>query len=89
MVLCSLKRLLGSSAGDDYLFKGILLGLVTVLVGVCPLFYAANRNLWMFLFQACKEHSSVLGGIVVPLLRESMSPGVCCEAPIILPFSVD
>ncbi|KIM90936.1 hypothetical protein PILCRDRAFT_1173 [Piloderma croceum F 1598] len=46
-----------SSAGDDYLFKGILLSLITVLVG------------------ACREHSSMLGSIVVPLLHESMSPG--------------
>jgi hypothetical protein len=53
-----LKEALGSSAGDDWLFKGSLLVTVTKVI------------------EAIREQSSTLGGIVVPLVRESFSPNV-------------
>ncbi|KAF8351332.1 armadillo-type protein [Amanita rubescens] len=51
-------RHLGTSAGEDWLFKGSLLVTITRLI------------------EAVKAESTPLGGTVVPLVRESVSPGV-------------
>ncbi len=46
----------GTSAGDDWLFKGSLLVTVTKLI------------------EAIKEQSETLGNVIVPLVRESLTP---------------
>ena len=66
----------GVAAESDLLFKASLLVTVTKLVEVSSELKSLDIFLCYPLFQAVKEHSSSLGGLVVPLICESLSPGV-------------
>ncbi|KAG8903449.1 hypothetical protein FRB99_003271 [Tulasnella sp. 403] len=66
---------LWSEAGNDFMIKQQLLGLVKEVIDVRVMRSKPTVDIQEYSYQASREYSQALYGLIVPLVQESLAPG--------------